>query len=54
LGFVSKVIPKTLGMTTVGADVTAGVRYFPYPSLAFYTEFGLAKSIIQGGVTLSF
>lgn len=54
LGFVSKVIPKTLGIPTVGADVTAGVRYFPYPSLAFYTEFGLAKSIIQGGVTLSF
>lgn len=54
LGFVSKVIPNTIGVPTVGADFTAGVRYFPHPSIALYTEFGLAKSIIQGGVTLSF
>jgi hypothetical protein len=54
LGFVSKVIPNTIGIPTLGADFTAGVRYFPHPAVAFYTEFGIAKSIIQGGVSFAF
>lgn len=37
----------------VGFELTAGMRYYPIEHLGFYTEIGLAKAIIQGGVIVS-
>jgi outer membrane protein W len=37
-----------------GFETTVGARYFFSPNIGLYTEFGLAKSVVQFGVTASF
>lgn len=36
----------------VGFELTLGLRYALHPKVAIYTEAGLAKSMIQGGVSI--
>lgn len=38
---------------SMGLDATVGVRAYIIPALAVYGEFGMAKGIVQGGLTLS-
>lgn len=39
---------------SLGLDATVGMRAYIIPNLAAYGEFGVAKGILQGGLTLSF
>lgn len=39
---------------SMGFDATVGVRAYVIPNLAAYGEFGMAKGLLQGGLTLSF
>lgn len=54
LGFIEKRIPNTLRIPFVGADFTVGFRYHVLPALAVYAEAGVAKSVLQTGITLGF
>lgn len=54
LSFVTKRIPNKLSLPTVGGDFTFGVKYFILPGVAIYAETGIAKSILQTGLTVRF
>lgn len=51
IGWVKKYIPTSYSFATWGGDFTVGMRYHILPPIAVYMELGLAKSVIQGGVT---
>jgi opacity protein-like surface antigen len=38
----------------LGLNLTLGTRYYFTPNFGVYTEIGLAKSLLQGGLSLSF
>ncbi len=52
LGFITKRIPHTLRVPTIGGDLTLGMRYHILPPVAIYAELGLAKTFLQVGVTV--
>ncbi|MEK0421273.1 MAG: hypothetical protein RLZZ161_1124 [Bacteroidota bacterium] len=54
LGVFEKRIPNSLSIPTLGADMTVGIAYSLHPSLAIYTEMGMAKSALQAGLRLGF
>jgi len=45
---------KLPGLSKLGAEVTFGMRYFIDKNIGFYTELGIAKSIVQAGLTARF
>lgn len=52
LGFITRRIPNSIQIPTIGSDFTVGLRYHVLPPIAFYAEFGVAKSFLQGGITI--
>jgi opacity protein-like surface antigen len=45
---------ELLGNFPFGMDLTFGARIMPLPQIGLFAEVGVAKGIIQGGVTASF
>lgn len=45
---------NTPGLFPIGFETTIGLRYYFTPNIGAYAEFGLAKSIIQGGLAIAF
>lgn len=54
LGFVNRIIPKSLSLPTFGGELTTGIRYMTDFHLGLYAEFGIAKSVAQFGATVAF
>lgn len=42
---------KLPNISKIGIESTLGVRFMPIKNIGIYAEVGLAKSIIQGGIT---
>lgn len=42
------------GFSPFGFETTIGVRYYFTPGFGIYTELGIAKSVIQGGLSVAF
>jgi len=42
---------STLPSSPFGGDLTFGVRFLPHPNIGIYMEAGIAKGVIQGGLT---
>jgi len=42
---------SSLPSSPFGADMTFGVRFLPHPNIGIYMEAGIAKGVIQGGLS---
>lgn len=42
---------STLPSSPFGGDLTLGVRFLPHPNIGIYMEAGIAKGVIQGGLS---
>ncbi len=45
---------KLPNISKIGFETTLGVRYFLTDNIGLYTEFGAAKSLVQGGLSVRF
>jgi hypothetical protein len=54
LGIIERRIPNTISFPSIGADLTMGLAYHLSPSVALYSEVGMAKSAMQAGFRVGF
>ncbi|MBS3915261.1 MAG: hypothetical protein KG003_12250 [Bacteroidetes bacterium] len=54
LKFIKRKIPNSIGIPTLGGDLTLGIRYEIMHKIFLYTELGLAKTFLQGGLAVKF
>jgi hypothetical protein len=54
LGILERRIPNSISFPSIGADLTMGLTYHLSPSVALYSEVGMAKSAMQAGFRVGF
>jgi hypothetical protein len=54
LGIIERRIPNAISFPSIGADLTMGLAYHLSPSVALYSEVGMAKSAMQAGFRVGF